>query len=242
MKIDAKILGGAILVVAIVVILVVLAPNLSKKQQEEVSPTQEETTEETTPGEETTTEEETTPGEETTETLGEILSKAGDIASVKYDLIMTSEGMPSTTQKVWLKKNKMKTETTVEKNTQISIIDMDAKTIYMYLPAQNIATKMDFSDAPESPIESVENVENYNPVVIGSETIDGKACIVYEVTVEGTKVKYWVWKERGFPIKVEAETSEGKVTTEYKNIEFEDIPDSVFELPKGVQIMDFPTE
>jgi len=33
-------------------------------------------------------------------------------------------------------------------------------------------------------------------------------------------------------------TAEGKTTIEYKNIEFVDIPDSMFELPEGVQITD----
>ena len=37
---------------------------------------------------------------------------------------------------------------------------------------------------------------------------------------------------------MEITTSEGKMIMEYKNIEFVDIPDSMFELPAGVQIME----
>jgi len=35
-------------------------------------------------------------------------------------------------------------------------------------------------------------------------------------------------------------TDEGMVIVEYKNIEFVDIPDSMFELPEGVEIMEMP--
>lgn len=173
----------------------------------------------------------------TTETLGEILGRGAGIASVKYDMVTTAQGMPSMTQKVWLKKNKMRTEMTIEGQTTVNLIDMDAKTMYTYMPAQNLAIKMDFAkEAPESPIESTESIEKYKPVVIGTETIDGKVCSVIEYTVEGVKTKSWIWKEKGFLVRMEVTTSEGKTIIEYKNIEFVDIPNSMFELPAGVQV------
>jgi outer membrane lipoprotein-sorting protein len=61
-----------------------------------------------------------------------------------------------------------------------------------------------------------------------------------EYTVEGTATKMWIWEEYAFPIRVEVTTTEGKTTIEYKNIEFVDIPDSMFELPAGVEIIQMP--
>lgn len=178
-----------------------------------------------------------------TETLGEILDRGAGISSVKYDMITTAQGMQGTppmtqTTKVWLKKNKMRTETTMEGQTVINLIDLDAKTMYSYMPAQNVAMRRDFAMAPKPPTE---NIEKYNPVVIGTETIDGKTTIVVEYTAEGVKTKSWIWKEKGFPIRTETTTAEGKVTIENRNIEFVDIPDSMFELPAGVQIMQIPS-
>jgi outer membrane lipoprotein-sorting protein len=50
----------------------------------------------------------------------------------------------------------------------------------------------------------------------------------------------WIWEQYGFPIRVEMTTTEGTVIVEYKNIEFTDIPDIMFELPEGVEIMEIP--
>jgi len=50
----------------------------------------------------------------------------------------------------------------------------------------------------------------------------------------------WIWKEKGFPIRIEMTSIEGTFIIEYKNIEFTDVPDSMFELPEGVQIVDIP--
>ena len=132
-----------------------------------------------------------------------------------------------------MKNNKMKTETTVEGETVVMLIDIDAQTMYMYFPEQNMAMKMTF-EMPESAIDEAQSIPDYNPVIIGTETMDGKVCLVIEYTIEGSTAKMWIWKEKGFPIRVEMTTTEGTVIMEYKNIDFSDIPDSEFELPAGV--------
>lgn len=109
------------------------------------------------------------------------------------------------------------------------------------MPAENMAMKIDFSNAPKPVTESTEGVEKYKPIVVGTATIDGKVCIVYEYTAEEGKIKSWVWKDKGFPIRMEVTTAEGKSIIEYKNIEFANIPDSMFELPAGVEITEMPT-
>ena len=133
----------------------------------------------------------------------------------------------------------MKSEMTVEGQAVITLLDMDAQTIYIYYPAQNMAMGMTYEPA-DSAMEEVQSIPDYNPTIIGTETLDGKECLIVEYTTEGETTKYWIWKENGFPIRVEMTTSEGKIVVEYKNIDFSDIPDSMFELPEGVEIMDIP--
>ena len=111
------------------------------------------------------------------------------------------------------------------------------RTMYMYIPAQNMAMKMDISQAGASPTE---NIAQYNPVVIGTETLDGEVCLVVEYTAAGIKTKSWIWKEKGFPIRMETAGPQGSSVIEFKNIEFVDIPDSMFQLPAGVQIVALP--
>lgn len=130
-------------------------------------------------------------------------------------------------------------EFTAEGQTMVYLIDSDAKTMYTYIPSQNMAMKMDFSQAPEAATESLD-LEGYNPVVIGTMTLDGKVCLVVEYTVQEIKTKSWIWKEKGFPIRMEMATPQGTMVMEFKNIEFVDIPDSMFELPAGVQIVQIP--
>lgn len=169
--------------------------------------------------------------------MGEILGRTAGIASVRYDSVITAAGMPPMTQKVSLKKAKMRTELTAQGQAMVYLVDMDAKTMYMYIPAQNMAIKMDFSKATEPATKSI---EAYKPVVIGTETLGGKVCLVVEYTAEGVKTKSWIWKENGFPIRIEATTTAGEAVVENKNIEFVDIPDSMFQLPAGVQITEMP--
>jgi len=155
-------------------------------------------------------------------------------------MVITSPGMPTMTQKMWVKQNKMRTEMTQQGQTQVILVDIDAQTMYVYMPEQNIAMKVNFAQAPKSATEEAGAILNYNPTVVGTETIDGKVCLVVEYTVEGTATKAWIWQEYGFPIRVEVTTTAGKTTVEYENIEFVDIPDSMFELPAGVQIIEQP--
>jgi outer membrane lipoprotein-sorting protein len=154
-------------------------------------------------------------------------------------MIMTVPGTPTTTTKIWVKGNKMRMETTAEGQLMVTLLDMDAHTMYMYYPDQNMAMMMTYEPA-ESAMDEAQAVEDYNPTIIGHKTLDGKYCLVVEYTVEGQTATMWIWEEHGFPIRIEMTTAEGTVIMEYKNIEFVDIPDSMFELPEGVEIMEIP--
>jgi len=156
-------------------------------------------------------------------------------------MVVTAPGKPALTQKVWLKKNKMRMEMTAEGRSVANIIDMEAKTMYMYMPAQNMAMKVDFSQAPEPPTQMASTLESYKPAVIGTETLDGKVCLVVEYTAKEAKTKAWIWTKYGLPVRTEMTTPEGKTVLEYQHIEFADIPDSMFQLPAGVQILSLPT-
>lgn len=162
--------------------------------------------------------------------LADILGLTSAIESVKYDTSTTYQGMVIDST-VWQKPNKMKTETTMEGMTIVTYIDFDAQRLCAYAPDLGMVLPVDFGEAPPDPLLSAETVEQYQPTVIGSETIDGKDCLVYEWTAEGVTVKTWVAKDTGFPVRQQVTTPEGVMTVEYTNIEFVDIPDSVFEFP-----------
>ena len=104
-----------------------------------------------------------------------------------------------------------------------------------------MAYQMDFEQAVELPLADAQSIPDYEYQIIGTEILDGKECLVVEYTVpaEQTTVKMWRWKEYGLPIRAEMTTSAGTTMAEYRNLDFGDIPDNMFELPAGVQMMEF---
>jgi len=176
------------------------------------------------------------------EDLSEILGLGTSITSMKYDMVITAPGTPTTvTQHCWVKGNKMRIEMTEEGQTTILLIDCDTRTGYAYMPEQNMAYEAAFNPTIQSAVEEAQAIIDYDYNVIGTQTVDGKVCLVVEYTEPTMQVtvKLWIWKEHGFTIRTEMTTAEGKFITEFKNIDFADIDDSMFELPAGVQIVQF---
>ena len=174
--------------------------------------------------------------------LMEILSQAEDRGPVKYDVVMSGGGIPPTTMSVWEKDGKVRTEMTEQGQTMIILTDTNEQIMYMYMPAENSAIAMDYSEAEESVTEQAEDLMDFNPTIIGTEILDGKTCLVvaYDAGEDETgDAKMWIWKEYGFPIRVEITGIEGAVMVMViENIEFTDISDDMFELPAGVDIIE----
>jgi outer membrane lipoprotein-sorting protein len=168
--------------------------------------------------------------------VADLFGRAAGIASMKYDMVTTAADNSVMNSTAFLKRNKMRIESIVQGQNTVMLIDGDAKTMYVYTPAQNTAMKMDFSQAPQSATGSV---SQYNPVIVGSETLDGKLCQIIQYTANGVVTKEWVWDAKGLPVRVQATSSAGASTTDFKNYDFSDIPDSMFVLPAGVQITSF---
>ena len=129
---------------------------------------------------------------------------------------------------------------TAEGKTMIIIVNLDEQVSYIYNPEENIAMKMEVDTDTQSAVEDVLSIQSRNPTVVGTETIDGKLCTVVEYVDPEGKVKTWLWQKQGLPVRMEVTTTEGISRTDWKNFEFGDIPDSMFELPAGVEIMEMP--
>ena len=177
------------------------------------------------------------------EAVSEVLSRAATITSIKYDQVISPPGQPVMTQKMWLKGSKMRIEVTVSGQATVIILNFDTQMVYTYIPAQNMATKADLPQGSRtmmslSAMEWSKALLGYpSTVVLGTEAIEGKVCLVVESGTENVKeLKTWIWKEYGIPVRMERTITEGKMIIEWKGIEFGEIPDSIFELPPGVQI------
>jgi len=109
----------------------------------------------------------------------------------------------------------------------------------MYMPEEGFAIQVDISQVPPPDYESAQDIPDYDYNVIGTQTEDGKVCLLVEYSAAGATIKSWIWKEHGFPIRTESTTAEGTIIVVFKDISFGDIDDSLFELPLGVEIMEF---
>jgi len=174
------------------------------------------------------------------ESLEDILGGISGIDSIKYDMtVIPPEGDEFTTR-IWIKGSKMRTESSVEGETVVMILDQDAETMYMYMPEQNMAMKMTFdtSQVEDSVIDETEGITAQNPVTVGTETLDGKVCLVIEYSGDGVTTRAWIWKEKGLPVQMTMNTPQGDSTIKYQNYDFGAIDDSVFSIPEGVEIVD----
>ncbi len=171
------------------------------------------------------------------DTLGDILGRAKNITSMKYEVRITSPGAPEMMQTLWMKNGKMRTETIQEGETMVGLIDRDTRTMYMYLPDQNMAMKITYQ-ATQSAADEAGSIADYSPEVIGHEVMDGKPCVVVQYVIRGTSAKAWFWEEWGLPIRMEMAADGGTTVVQYTNIDFGNIADSMFELPPSVQIVE----
>lgn len=171
------------------------------------------------------------------------LACAGEAAafSVTYDQKVTARGQVQTA-KVMLKDERFRIDTTVEGTTSVAIRNADG--LYLYLPQERMAMQMPALDPAQQMVEQPENYLGYlkerNARLIGTDIVNGQPCDVYEFTdpSTGARTKAWVWQEKRFPVKIETDSPQGRMTVELTNIVLgAAIPDSMFELPPGVTMM-----
>lgn len=175
-----------------------------------------------------------TPTPTATPTSGNALSDIAyaNVGDFQCDQIMTGSGQQPMTSHLWFKdawlvdKMKTKTEMTTGGYTSVTIMDYSTRTIYTI--SQGTCFKTTWQEGTE---DDVENADEIYPTYIGTDTIDGKLCDVYQWTYQDTTTKGWIWKDKKFAIKSEVTSSEGTFTVEYKNIVFGTLSNDLFQPP-----------
>jgi outer membrane lipoprotein-sorting protein len=146
---------------------------------------------------------------------------------------MTSSSGNSTS-KYWIKMGTptmFKMESTAGGLTSDTIFN--GTQYYLYTPSTNTAIAM--TVPPPKPGDA-NSTTQYNPVYIGSKTVNGYACAGYQYTTSGVQTTMWVSTQYG--VTVEMTSSSG--TIDYSNFNFAALPDSTFQLPAGCIIMTIP--
>lgn len=177
------------------------------------------------------------------ESLADLLSKGKKPAGLAYDYVMTAKDGPQMTGKMWVDGKKARSETTVQNQKMIIIIDGDANVAYMYNPDQNSAMKiaLDSAKQAQTPGGYTRELDPAKAKVLETTTYDGVRCRVVQIDNQDGKgqSKMWLREDYGLPVRVEStDASGGKMVMEYKNLKVGPVPADTFQLPSGVKITD----
>ncbi|MGE5482761.1 MAG: LolA family protein, partial [Bacteroidota bacterium] len=140
-------------------------------------------------------------------------------------------------------KNKLRMDVTALGVSMSIIADHDKKTAYMYNPEDKTALSMPYDQAVTQAghpgdVLNWEKGITAPPRLLGEETVDGKACAVYEFTTAETTSKSWIDKATGFPIKSES-TADGQTTSiHFTDVRIGNIDESLLALPADTMIQD----
>jgi hypothetical protein len=172
-----------------------------------------------------------------------LIDKSKHQQEMSYTLFMTGAGI-SSESKVWLKDNKLKTDSVVNGQRAISIFDLTKGEVISYLPNENIATKLKMEEYQgqdnTTPLDYVQQLDKSNFRVTGTETINDMECKVISITSGEASFKEWISTKTGMVVKVEEELNGEIITVEFKDTKIGSgtVPDNTFALPQGVEIMD----
>ncbi|MEW6458441.1 MAG: hypothetical protein AB1441_05155 [Bacillota bacterium] len=174
--------------------------------------------------------------------LEALLVKSAGVDGLQYRLV-TNYPLWSYETRVWLQGDWVKTETVVDGQSLVLLVDTARGELLSYDAAENTATRMRLGEgeagAPETPLDYVRDL---NPAewVPGEVTfLDGLRCRKFtREEVRGATVLY-LWEEYGLPLRVESVADGCATVVEFKDLEVGAVPDDVFALPTGVEVTDF---
>lgn len=127
---------------------------------------------------------------------------------------------------------------TITKEDGIYILNLGEKTGFK-MPNDPEAN---FSEDPTGDLKPEEQMDKDAIQIIGSEDVNGEPCylIVTKDSVQGYEMKMWIHKKYGIVMKMEADSPDGKMNLVVRNLKVGDVPDSLFDIPNDIVMMEMP--
>lgn len=177
------------------------------------------------------------------ESVADIFAKGKNVEGMSYEYTLTSKDA-TMSGKVWMQGKMMKSETVIEDQKVISLIDGNTNTFITYNPNENTAMKITSpptEQSAETPTDFTDDIDTTKLKELETTTYDGLKCKVIEVSEHEGKVvtKAWISVDYGIPLRIETTDPEnGKTVMEYKSLKVGPIPAETFKLPAGVEVAD----
>lgn len=206
----------------------------------EVSPSEAEITSETMS--ETTAVETSETSEEDEIMASDVFDRDVKSDRYAYEYVMSSNGQVVGGFKLWVDGDRVRYD--MADLGQSMYFDYEKQEAYVYSVADNTAIKTPIETLGnewESPFMFASELDDdalSTMKYVGTDTLDGNKCQLFEYDSMGTKVTYYVWEEKGIILKMIMEV-EGQPSFEYyfKNFEIDGNFDEELELPKDAIIV-----
>ena len=168
---------------------------------------------------------------------------AGAAPAAEFSATMiTKAGAQETQGKIFVKGDKFRNEMKADGGTQISIVRLDKKVMWLIMPAEKSYMEMPLNPQATEQMMLKKPEAQVEMKLLGKETVNGYETEKYETSVRhrGEAMKQYIWlsKKLGMPIKVAA--ADGSHSMEYRDIEEGGVSDALFEPPRGYQKMQMP--
>jgi outer membrane lipoprotein-sorting protein len=166
--------------------------------------------------------------------LGEIYKQLGLSQNITYSADMVIQtanqnGMPEAT-KVFFKNGNIRTEGKQGAVKFISIIRTDG-TVYSCMESSPAWIKSDLGEAMKG-----QPLPQYKQV--GTESLDGKSCLKYEMSDPQNSMSGLIWVSEGMIVKNQITVMNETTTVLYQNINNAALDDSLFMPPPSAKVQD----
>jgi hypothetical protein len=170
-----------------------------------------------------------------------LAATAAGAANFSGDLSMNAGGQ-KIDGKIYVKGDKQRLEMQTPGGAVVNILDVPAQKVFVLMPAMKMYMVNDLG--PETGLTTLELGSKDLPPgaeKVGTETIAGYVCDVYEVDdPKSGQGKMWLSRELRFPLKATGSGPGGGHTMTITNIKEGGVDESMFTVPPGYQRMEMP--
>ncbi len=174
--------------------------------------------------------------------LETLLAKSTDVTeySFNYKVMEEDNGPIIISGKAYVKGTKLRQELFIQGQRAVIFTDSKRSLYQVLFSDQKTAVKLDVGDIGNqavNPSESVQTLREKSQLV-SAEIMHGESSAVFEMTTTDATVKYWVWIDKGLPLRIEAVANTGQAILDFSDYRFGAQSDELFELPQGTKIVE----
>lgn len=171
--------------------------------------------------------------------FGDLITNPSFINNYYFELIMTNAGQSESSMKLWVIDNNMKAET----QGMITYYNQENGTMGVYTSATNqvVITPILEMMPILTPFTFIEELDpnTFEAIMFkGEEMLDGKEVLVFENSMPGFEVTYYIWKDYQLIIKMDTKTGDMTSGFYFKDLSLDTVTMEDINYPSGAEVLD----